>query len=202
MNEAVSETGGVGSVAAAVQRVLLTRVTCHDFASRALPEGALGRALLAAMAAPNHRLTEPWRFIRVGAATREVLASVQARLKDKGRTPSEATLARAREKLLTPAELIVVCSSKSQNAAVEREDYAATACAIQNLCVSLWSEGVASKWSTGGVTTDAETYAVLGVNPAEQSIIGFLSLGYAAGDVEPTKPARKLGLADVLRTLP
>ena len=191
-----------GSVAEVVQRVLASRVTCLDFGSKSLPAGAIERAVQAAIAAPNHRLTEPWRFVRVGVDTREALAKVQARLKDKGRTPSAATLERAREKLLAPAELIVVCCTRHADPGVEHEDYAAAACAVQNLCLSLWSEGIGSKWGTGGVTTDAETYQLLAVNPEVQTIIGFLSVGYPASEGGATKPPRKLGVSDVLRDVP
>ncbi len=62
-----------GSVAEVVQRVLASRVTCLDFGSKSLPAGAIERAVQAAIAAPNHRLTEPWRFVRVGVDTREAL---------------------------------------------------------------------------------------------------------------------------------
>src|SRR6187549_2746493 len=99
MSSTAVDIDATGSVAQTVQSVLRSRVTCLDVSSRALPEGAIERGIQAALAAPNHRMTEPWRFIRVGAQTRETLATVQARLKDKGRTPSAATLERAREKL-------------------------------------------------------------------------------------------------------
>lgn len=189
-------------IAQVVQRVLSTRVTYQDFSSRPLPALAIERAVEAAIAAPNHRMTEPWRFIRVGTQTRAVLATVQARLKDKGRTPSASTLERAREKLLTPTELIVVCSARHAEPSVEREDYAAVACAVQNFCLSLWSEGIGSKWGTGGVTKDAETYQALGVNASEQTIVGFLSVGYPADGSRPKKPPRKFGVTDVLRDVP
>lgn len=203
MNESTAvEAVESGRAADVVQRLMTSRVTYQDFASTSLPQGAIERAIQAAIAAPNHRMTEPWRFIRVGVQTRDRLAQVQARLKDKGRIPSPATLERAREKLLAPAELIVVCCVRHADSGVERENYAACACAIQNLCLSLWCEGIGSKWGTGGVTTDAETYQLLAVNPEEQTIIGFLSIGYPANGVPAVKPARKLGVSDLLRNLP
>ncbi len=66
----------------------------------------------------------------------------------------------------------------------------------------LWSEGIGSEWGTGGVTTDAETYQLLAVNPEVQTIIGFLSVGYPASEGGATKPPRKLGVSDVLRDVP
>jgi nitroreductase len=192
----------LSNVADVVQRIVASRVTCQEFDSRPLPEGAIERAVQAAIAAPNHRMTEPWRFISVGPTTRETFARVQARLKDKGRTPSASTLERAREKLLSPAALIVVCCKRHPDPSVEREDYAAVACAVQNFCLSLWSEGVGSKWGTGGVTTDPETYQALGVNGNDDTVVGFLSIGYPSSGANLAKPPRKLGVADVLRHVP
>lgn len=188
--------------APSLQELICSRTTVQDFSSEPLPTGVLSKGIEAALAAPNHRLTEPWRFVRVGPETRERFARVQARLKDKGRTPSEETLVRAREKLLAPAELIVVVRVVSADSGVGREDYAAIACGIQNLSLSLWAEGVGTKWGTGAVTTDPETYQALGLEPERAEIVGFLSIGFPAGAKAPKKPSRRLGLEQVLSEVP
>ena len=187
---------------AALQALIGSRTTIHDFSSDPLPDGALQRSIAAGLSAPNHRMTEPWRFIRTGRATREQLGNVQARLKDKGRTPSDDALARAREKFLGSAELLVLCRVVHADPNVAREDYAAIACAVQNISLCLWAEGIGSKWSTGGVTTDAETYRILGVDPAIAEIVGFLWLGYPKTDNQAKKPPRRLTVAQVLSELP
>ena len=61
--------------AAALHELLCARRTIHQYRECPLPEGALERAIEAAVTAPNHRLTEPWRFVRTGLATRRGLAS-------------------------------------------------------------------------------------------------------------------------------
>ena len=91
--------------------------------------------------------------------------------------------------------------TQAEDPEVAREDYAAVACAVYAAMLSLWSEGVGSKWSTGGVTTDARTYACLGVDPAEQTIVGFLWVGHDAR-AEAPKPRRRRGLDQVLRSVP
>lgn len=187
--------------ATAFQSLICSRTTVLDFSSQALPEGALHRALQAGLTAPNHRMTEPWRFIRVGEETRERLAAVQARLKDRGRTPSEETLNRARTKLLTPPEFLVLVRAVHPDANVGREDYAAIACAVQNISLSLWAEGVGSKWGTGGATTDPETYEILGLDAAKSEIVGFFYVGFPKGE-SPRKPPRRLSLEQVLTELP
>ena len=49
---------------------LLSRRTIYAFEDRPVPGEALLRALEAARWAPNHKLTEPWRFSVLGAETR------------------------------------------------------------------------------------------------------------------------------------
>jgi nitroreductase len=189
-------------IGAELQALIVSRSTVHDFSSEPLPEGALDRAIAAGLTAPNHRMTEPWRFVRVGLNARERLAQVQARLKDKGRAPSAESLARAREKMLASAELVVVCRVVHPDAGIAREDYAAIACAVQNISLSLWAEGIGSKWSTGGVTTDGETYQTLGLNSGETEIVGFLWLGYAKPNSLAKKPPRRLTVSQVLTEVP
>jgi nitroreductase len=61
-----------------------------------------------------------------------------------------------------------------------REDYAACACAIQNLALFLWSEGIGMKWTTGKVTGDPRFYDLIWVDPAIESVVGMFWYGYPA----------------------
>jgi nitroreductase len=184
-----------------IQSILLQRRTIHDYDPSPLPEGALERALIAALAAPNHRMTEPWRFVRVGPETRSKLCEVSVGLKTPtGAAPRADLVEKTRKKMLNPAELLVVSRVRADDPEVEREDYAAIACAIQNLSLSLWAEDVGSKWSTGEVTTAAETYALVGIDERLEEIVGFVWVGKAASNVP--KARRRRELSDVLRQLP
>jgi nitroreductase len=184
-----------------VQELILTRRTIHDYQPGAIPEGAVERAATAAMAAPNHRMTEPWRFVRVGPQGRRALVDISAELKGGAAALGEPALEKLRAKMLNPAELLVVCRVLHDDADIAREDYAAIACAVQNAMLSFWSEGVGSKWSTGAVTTDERTYATLGVDPKAEEIVGFLWAGQALR-VDLPKPRRRRGLEEVLRSVP
>lgn len=184
-----------------VQELILTRRTIHDYQPGPIPEGAVERAVTAAMAAPNHRMTEPWRFVRVGPRGRRALVDISAELKGGAAAMGEPALEKLRAKMLNPAELLVVCRVLHDDADIAREDYAAIACAVQNAMLSFWSEGVGSKWSTGAVTTDERTYETLGVNPGAEEIVGFLWAGQALRADLP-KPRRRRGLEEVLRSVP
>jgi nitroreductase len=190
------------SSSGAFQKLLTERRTVQDYRQGALPDGALQRALEAALSAPNHRMTEPWRFIQVGPVARQALFEIGADLKSAPGAPlAGAQRDRLASKMLTPAELLVVAQTKAEDAEVAQEDYAAVSCAVYAAMLSLWSEGIGSKWSTGGVTTDPRTYACLGVEPAAQSIVGFVWVGYDARPEAP-KPRRRRGLDQVFRTVP
>lgn len=186
----------------AIHQLLTTRRTVHDYEPAELGEGVLERALQAGLAAPNHRMTEPWRFVAVGPSAREELVEISIDLKAQksGGELSESTRESVRRKMMDPAVLLVVCRVRHRDASVEREDYAAIACCVQNISLSLWAEGVGSKWSTGGVTTDARTYQLLGVDSVLQEIVGFVWIG--APGKECAKVQRKLGVSDVLRAVP
>jgi nitroreductase len=186
-----------------IHDIIRQRRTVHEYADRPLPEGLLARALETALSAPNHGLTEPWRFVRVGPETRRLLIGIGVELATKsGREPLSA-LAQARliKTVINPAELVVVSQVLDADASVREEDYAAVACAIQNLMLALWAEGVGSKWSTEDVMSHPRVYSALGLQPAEQRIVGLLWIGYAARDDLP-KARRRKSLSHVLRVLP
>ena len=128
--------------------------------------------------APCHRLTWPWRFTIPGPVARKALYDIGVRLKEarKGEPASDALRARLVGKLLHPA-LIVVSQVLSDDQMRLQEDYAACACAIQNLTLSVMADGFYSKWSSGGLTRHDDTYRVLAVPQETERIIGFVWVG-------------------------
>jgi nitroreductase len=163
---------------------LLSRRTIYHYTDEPIPDEAMERALNAAIWAPCHKLTEPWRFCRVGPETRAKLGDINAMLaeekaKKKGEVVQDA-VERARKKMTHLPALLVVSMVKSPDDAFrEREDYAATCCAIQNLALSLWADGIGAQWSTGGVTRHPDSYSALGIDPGVEEIVGFIKIGYA-----------------------
>lgn len=176
--------------------VLLNRRTIHHYKPQPIAEAAIERALEAAIRAPNHKLTNPWRFTRVGPRVREQLVELGIELKGQKKelTPKyEKTL---REKYGNPAELVVVSQILDDDPFRRKEDYAATACAIQNFCLSLWAEKIGSKWSTGSMTRDERTYEMLDIDPDVEEIVAFVWVGIP--DEIPDPPRQPLD--EVVRT--
>ncbi len=179
---------------------LFGRRTIKDFKPDAVPADVLARVLTTGLWAQNHQLTQPWRFAVLGAQTHrrlaEGFAQEQATLAG---AEGDSVRAKAREKILSKPCTVAVSQRLEGPAGQRREDYAAIACAIQNIQLAAWAEGVGMQWSSGKIIRSPQTYALLAIHPGEEEIVGLLFFGYPAS-VPPAAPRRPL--ADVSRHLP
>jgi nitroreductase len=168
--------------------VIEGRRTIYKFRPDPISEETLWRILDAGRWAPNHRLTEPWRFIVVGMQSREAMADALAR-QGSGDDPSAFAKARveARRKVMSSPALVAVTCRLEGNPAQQVEDLAAVCAAMQNLQLAAWSQGIGSHWNTGRVTRLPETEALLELSAREEKLVGFLYLGYPAQVPEPPK---------------
>ena len=120
-------------------------------------------ALESARWAPNHKLTEPWRFYLLDDRRIEHLAELNAELLERGGSNADKVAAKREQWAAVPGVVIItVRSAADVDAVMRREDYAAVACAAQNFMLHLWSAGVASKWSTSAVWRHEEFWPLLG----------------------------------------
>ncbi len=159
----------------AVDALLRSRRTIHLFAPEPVPDDLVLRALDLARWAPNHRLTEPWRFTLLGPETAAAVVDLNARLVTEARGAAAGEAKRERWAAI-PGWLVVTCRT-SEDAERAREDYAACCCAIQNLQLYLWSHGVGVKWTTGPVTRDARFYDLVGLDAERETVVGLLWYG-------------------------
>lgn len=183
--------------------LIRSRRTIVDFEPRPLPREELLGVLDLARWAPNHKLTEPWRFTILGPATREAMADVwpnyaESKL-DAGATDERRQQVRtaAREKWLSKPAIVAVRQVVDSDPFRAEEDYAAVCCAIQNVQLAAWARGIGCQWSTNGATRDPEVQRHVGVREDER-VVGFLFLGYPATIPE----TRRQPLDAVLTVLP
>ncbi len=153
-------------------------------------------AIALARWAPNHRLTQPWRFYLLGEESQIAIIDLNSRLLRE--TQGEAAAAKKRERWQTmPGWLAVTCATHD-DPLIAREDYAACACAIQNLMLYLHSAGVASKWTTGAVTRVPEFLHILGADPAAEYTVALIWYGYA----KRTPRSQRIDLDQIMFTCP
>jgi nitroreductase len=181
------------------------RRTIARFEPHPIPPDTLDRLLEAGIWAPNHHLTEPWTFIVVGPEARRRLAERAGDLKMSKLPPGESPerLAQMRadavRKFLAKPTLVAVAIRQDGDALRRQEDYAAACCAIQNIQLAAWAEGVGTQWGTGAVTRERSTLELLGLDPEQDVIVGFLYFGYPAESLE--RPRRR-SAAEVIRRVP
>ena len=168
------------------------RRTIHLFTNEIVPKKVIQRSIEAANQAPCHRLTFPWRFTSIGQNKRKLLFELQLKLKFGDKRIDEKDKDRIRAKFLNPSHLLIASQLSTDNQIQTLEDYASCACAIQNLSLSLASEGVGSKWSTGKITSHLKTYKLAEINPKEEAIIGFIWIGYGKTPAAISRPSMEL----------
>lgn len=168
-----------------IVEIIRSRRTIFDFKPEVVPREKIAQIMESAVWAPNHKLTEPWRFIVVNGQAKEQLADIYRQIQmKKTKSNDPDILAKASrigyKKLMSKPTIIGMVCKKSMDPVQAREDYAATCCAIQNISLAAWEEGVGMQWSTSALTWHPETLKLLRINPDEEEIIGFLYTGYPA----------------------
>ena len=171
-----------------IAQAIKKRRTIHLFSKTRVPKEVIERSIVAANQAPCHRRTFPWRFTSLGINRRKRLCQLQLSLKFVDKPIDEISYKKIKDKILNPSHLLVATQLCTDNKVQKLEDYAACACAIQNLSLSLVSDGVGSKWSTGKITTDCNTYQIAEIDPSEEEIIGFIWIGYGIAPPLITRP--------------
>ncbi len=167
------------------------RVSTRAFAERPVPRAVLERLLAAAVRAPNHKLTEPWRFaVLTGASAARFAELKRAHRATKFPDPSSPEAARAIEKTWreaagTPAFVVVMCAV-SDDAVRREEDYASTMMAAQNLMIAATAEGLGTYVRTGGIMADPAVGRLVAL-PDAHRIVAVISVGYPAGKTEPVR---------------
>jgi nitroreductase len=155
--------------------VLRGRRSIDLFAPDEVGVETLLAAIEVARWAPNHRLTEPWHFYVLGRATMRAVVDLAVELEIAAKGERAGPLRRAR--LEAVPGMFVLTSTRSEDALIERENYAACCCAAQNLMLYLWLQGIGIKWTTGGITRQQRLYDLLGIDSAKESLVGLFWYG-------------------------
>jgi len=170
---------------------ILNRTSVRAFAADPVPREAIARLLEAAVRAPNHKLTEPWRFVAVAGETKRRYAEIRrahrATKFDDPAAPDAAVKIEKtyREHLDTPAFLFVL-QSLDDDPIRREEDFAAAMMAIENILIAATALGLGSYLRTGGIMEHGEVRGLVGASPGER-IVGIVSLGWPQGVATPVR---------------
>jgi nitroreductase len=155
-----------------VEEAIRSRRTHKAYEPDPVDRATVESLLELARFAPNHHLTEPWRFRVLGKATFDRLVAAGA--------PNEAS------KLGRAPTLVVASTVLTGDDYQNREDQFATACAVYIVLLAAHSRGLASYWRTPALFETAEAQEILGFAENEE-FVALIHLGQPA----TSPPARE-----------
>ena len=146
------------------------RRTHKAFAPEPVPHELLDELLELARWAPNHHLTNPWRFRVIGPDSLE-------RLKRVAGPEAAAKLDRA-------PTLVVASAIRSDDPIQDQEDLLATACAVYAVLLGAHGRGLAGYWRTPGVLRTEAGLEAVGV-PDGERFVALIHLGRPRQEKDP-----------------
>jgi len=157
-----------------LETAIRSRRTHKAFATEPVPDQVLDELLELARWAPNHNLTNPWRFRVLGPRS---LAALK-----------QAAGPQAGAKLDRAPTLVAVTALRSADPVTDEEDLCATACAAYAVLLGAHARGLAGYWRTPEVLRTAAGRAALGIGD-EERFVALIHLG--SGRQERDAPERR-----------
>jgi len=180
-------------------QLIQARRTCYQFADITqypVADVDLYLCLEAARWAPNHKLTQPWRFWIVGEESKQALAHIYAENRalkraDKSTDCFKEIYDKAILKFMSIPKIVLVGQILNNDPTILKEDYAACACAIQNFQLMAWSFKLGVQWSTGPILKDERTMNKLNIDSNAIELIGALYIGHHKPDCQKANSKRE-----------
>jgi nitroreductase len=167
-----------------VRDAIRRRRTHKQYGSNPVDETTIAELVELARFAPNHKLTQPWRFRILGTETRTRLEAACGE--------KEAI------KLRRAPTLVLATTVLSGDPHTDREDLLATACAVYAVLLGATDRGLASYWRTPAALDDPAARAVLGLE-SNEDVVALIHLG----PVVSAPPEKERATVDeILRRLP
>ena len=158
----------------ALDDLIRTRRTHKAFRPEPVPRETLDELFELARWAPNHNLTDPWRFRVIGPQALEALKQAAG--------PESAP------KLDRAPTLVVASVKQTGDSVQDEEDLLATAVASYIVLLAAHARGLAGYWRTPAVLRTPEGRAAVDLADDEH-FDGLLHLGRARQDKEPPERA-------------
>lgn len=167
-----------------VIRAIESRQSIGRMKQDPVPKELIERILESAVHAPNHRLTEPWRFhVFTGkgrgelARVRAEIARLQAEAEGESEEMAAGRISRERKKAFRAPVVIAVVSKAGRDDVETLENYAACAAAVQNMQLTAHALGLGTMWRTGPVAYHDRMSEFFGLKQGD-TMVAHLYVGY------------------------
>jgi nitroreductase len=136
--------------------------------------------------APNHHLTNPWRFRVLGPRALERLKGA-----------ADALESGSGHKLERAPTLVVATARQTGDPTQDREDLLAGGVAAYIVLLAAHARGLAGYWRTPAVLRDPNGRRALGIGDGEE-VLGLLHLGWPRQDQSPPVRAPVIDVVEYL----
>ena len=187
------EEGAVSGAAMSLEEAIRTRRSVGRVKKDPVPKAVIQRLLDAAIWAPSHHNTQPWKFVVMTGEGRAKLGEGYARvaqsaLQEMTEAEREERLAKERLKAYrSPVVIAAICSPSDDPRAVLEEELAASQAAVQNLLLAAHAQGLGAMWRSGAPMFHPLMKEQFELR-ADEQIVGFIYIGYR--DMELPKSVR------------
>ncbi|MDQ3539156.1 MAG: nitroreductase [Chloroflexota bacterium] len=182
-SDIISTLPAVSAQGDAVLETLRKRRSIGKMTAQVPHQNLIRQIIEAGTWAPNHHLTEPWRFFVLQGEARTALGKVMSGVAAARETdPAVASQAaeRAITKPLRAPYVIAVGVEPSIDPSIPPiEEIAAGCAAVQNMLLAAEALGLAAIWRSGWIAFEPEVREHFGISP-RGTMLGFVYVGYAA----------------------
>lgn len=176
-----------------IDHIIRSRRTHKQFSAVEISRAEIEEILELGSWAPNHRQAEPWRCYimeRDGIKKLDTFFEDHPEIASWPQAGKEKKLKKLREVYLPQLSAIIhVTSASSSSELKDRENYAASAAAIQNMLLAATARGYATFWNSSASMRHPLTQEWLGVDCEKEHFVGSLWIG--GTDKQPTPPPRR-----------
>ncbi len=174
-----------------ISQTIRSRRSAKRLLDTPVDRDVIERLLEAATWAPNHHLTEPWRFWVISGGARERFGEAMAAgdlnthrdaTPEQRETMRSSAIGKAHR---APVIVAVAAVMAETNKNPDLEEITATAAAIQNLLLQAEAEGLGAIWRTGRSAYEPEMAQFFGLAERDR-LLGFIYLGHP----DPSAPPR------------
>jgi len=163
-----------------------------DYTAREVHRDIIERVLQNAVWAPNHGMTQPWRFTVFTGDARQRLSTFLGEEYTRITPPDKFLQKKFENHTLRPLQSTVTIAlgmaRDPKEKISELEEMFAVACGVENMYLTCTAYGLGAFWSTGAATTGEGMVRFLGLGEKDKCL-GLFYIGYPA--VEWPKGYRK-----------
>lgn len=172
-----------------LQQLIIERRSISAYQDKEVRVDLIEELLETAIWVPNHKMTEPWRFVFIQGEAKEKLAEINRQValtKTNSNSDEELKIVsdNAYHKIMNVPFIFFVINSLHPQEKLREEDYASSSCLIQNFSLLAWEKGLSVFWKTGKLAFCEETAELIGLQENER-VVGQIQVGYPAKNLSP-----------------